>query len=239
VRLFTLAHGPSLSSRAPTQRDALVRAGVRVELLTIAWMLLEAAVALGAGVAARSVALTAFGLDSLIELVSGGALLWRLVTEARGSSLQRVERAEQRAAWVTGVALILLCGYVVATAALSLLTHTHAESSAVGMGLALVAVAGMPALAWRKRALAAPLGSAALRGDAACSITCAYMAGTLLVGLTLNALFGWWWADSLAALGLLYWLVPEAREAIAGARAGHGACTCGADDCEDGARPSA
>ena len=91
----------------------------------------------------------------------------------------------------------------------------------------------MPVLAWRKRAIAAPLGSAALRGDAACSITCAYMAGTLLVGLTLTALFGWWWADSLAALGLLLWLVPEAREAITGARAGHGACACGADDCED------
>jgi divalent metal cation (Fe/Co/Zn/Cd) transporter len=100
------------------------------------------------------------------------------------------------------------------------------------MGLALVAVVAMPVLAWRKRAIAAPLGSAALRGDAACSITCAYMAGTLLVGLTLTALFGWWWADSLAALGLLVWLVPEAREAIEGARAGQGACACGADGCE-------
>jgi divalent metal cation (Fe/Co/Zn/Cd) transporter len=91
----------------------------------------------------------------------------------------------------------------------------------------------MPVLAWRKRAIAAPLGSAALRGDAACSITCAYMAATLLVELTLNALFGWWWADSLAALGLLVWLVPEAHEAIAGARAGHGACACGEDECEE------
>jgi uncharacterized integral membrane protein len=141
----------------------------------------------------------------------------------RGGSLERVERAENRVAWVTGVALLLLCVYVVATAALNLLTRTHAESSPIGIGLALVAVVGMPLLAWRKRVIAAPLGSAALRGDAACSITCAYMAGTLLVGLTLNALFGWWWADSLAALGLLYWLVPEAREALEGARAGHGA----------------
>jgi divalent metal cation (Fe/Co/Zn/Cd) transporter len=231
----TFAHGKYLPllTRVPTQRDALVRAGVRIELLTVAWMVLEAAVAIGAGIVARSVALTGFGLDSVIELVTGGALLWRLVTEANGGSLERVERAEHRAAWVTGIALVLLCGYVVATAALSLLTRTHAESSPIGIGLAVVAVVGMPVLAWRKRAIAVPLGSPALRGDAACSITCAYMAGTLLVGLSLNALFGWWWADSLAALGLLIWLVPEAREVIEGARAGRGACACGEDGCDD------
>ena len=219
--------------RIPSQRDALVRAGIRIELLTIGWMLLEAAVAVGVGIVARSVALTAFGLDSVVELVTGGILLWRLVTEANGASLERVEQAEHRAAWVTGIALVVLCGYVVATAALSLFTGIHAETSPIGIGLAVVAVVGMPVLAWRKRAIAMPLGSAALRGDAACSITCAYMAGTLLVGLTLNALFGWWWADSLAAVGLLVWLVPEAREAIEGARAGHGACVCGEDDCEE------
>ena len=146
---------------------------------------------------------------------------------------QKLERATKPGLLQTGIALVVLCGYVVATAALSLLTRTHAESSPIGIGLALVAVVGMPVLAWRKRAIAVPLSSPALRGDAACSITCAYMAGTLLVGLTLNALFGWWWADSLAALGLLYWIVPEAREAIEGARAGQGACTCGEDGCDD------
>lgn len=87
--------------------------------------------------------------------VASTALLWRLVTEANGGSLERVERAEHRAAWVTGIALVLLCGYVVVTAALSLLTRMHAESSPIGIGLALVAVVGMPALAWRKRAISA------------------------------------------------------------------------------------
>lgn len=232
MRTFPLGNHLSLLSRVPAQRDALVRAGIRVESLTIAWMALEAAVALSAGIVARSIALTGFGLDSVIELVTGGALLWRLVTEAHGGSLERVERAEHRAAWVTGVALALLCAYILITTALSLLTRTHADSSPVGIALALAAVIGMPALAWRKRAIATPLGSAALRGDAACSITCASMAGALLVGLTLNSLFGWWWADSLAALCLLYWLASEAREAIEGARAGHGACACGEDNCE-------
>ncbi len=220
------------SPRARKERAQAVRAGVNVERLTIAWMVVEAAVAIGAGVLARSVLLTAFGIDSIIELVTGGVLLWRLLTEARGGSLQRVERAENRAAWVTGVGLVLLCLYVVASAALGLLAHNRAEVSAVGIALSVAAVIGMPLLARRKRAIAARIDSAALRGDAACSITCAYMAGTLLVGLALNAAFRWWWVDSVAALALLYWLIPEAREALEGARAGRGGCSCGDDSCE-------
>ena len=214
-------------------RASQVRAGARIEVVTVAWMAVEAVVAIGVGVLARSILLTAFGLDSVRELVTGGVLLWRLATATHGGSLERVERAEVRVVWVTGVGLTLLCIYMVATSALSLLAGNHAESSLVGIGLAVAAVFGMPLLARRKRALAARIGSAALRGDAACSITCAYMAGTLLVGLALNVAFGWWWADSLAALALLYWLVPEAREALDGARMGHAACECGDDDCAD------
>jgi divalent metal cation (Fe/Co/Zn/Cd) transporter len=168
----------------------------------------------------------------VIELVSGGVLLWRLAAEARGQSLERVERAERRAAWVVGVGLSLLCLYVVASAGASLLTHTRPDSSIVGLALAIVAVIGMPLLAWRKRVIAARIDSAALRGDAACSITCAYMAATLLVGLALGAAFHWWWADSVAALGLLYWLGSEARETLEGARAGRGGCSCGDPACE-------
>ncbi|MEP6776396.1 MAG: cation transporter, partial [Chloroflexota bacterium] len=85
----------------------------------------------------------------------------------------------------------------------------------------------------RKQGIASQINSAALRGDAACSMTCAYMAATLLAGLALNALFGWWWTESVAALVFLVWLVPEAREAIVGARAGRSACTCDDDDCDD------
>jgi len=223
-----LAAVPSHS--AGSGRASHIRAGVRVEMVTVAWMVIEAVVAISAGVLAASVLLTAFGIDSVIELVTGGALLWRLATEARGGSLERVERAEYRAAWVTGVGLVALCLYVVASVAFGLLTHTRPESSAVGIGLSVAALGIMPVLARRKRAIAARIDSAALRGDAACSITCAYMAGALLVGLALNAAFQWWWADSVAALGLLYWLVPEAREALEGARAGRGGCRCG-DSC--------
>lgn len=214
-----------------TARAASVRSGARIEIVTIVWMIVEAAVALGAGVVARSVLLTTFGIDSVIELVTGGVLLWRLSTEARGGSLERVEWAESRAAWVAGIGLSLLCLYVVASAMAGLLLHNRPESSAVGIALSIAAVVGMPVLAWRKRTIAARIDSAALRGDAACSLTCAYMAGTLLVGLALNAAFHWWWVDSVAALALLYWLIPEAREALEGARAGRGGCSRGDPTC--------
>jgi divalent metal cation (Fe/Co/Zn/Cd) transporter len=219
------------SSPVWRERGQAVRTGVRIEVITIVWMVIEAAIAIGAGILARSVLLTAFGVDSVIELGAGGVLLWRLLTEARGGLLERVERAENRAAWITGGGLALLCAYVVASAALGLLGHNKAEASTVGIALSVAAVVGMPILAWRKRAIAARINSAALRGDAACSITCAYMAGALLVGLALNAAFRWWWVDSVTALALLYWLIPEARQALEGARAGRGGCGCGDGAC--------
>jgi divalent metal cation (Fe/Co/Zn/Cd) transporter len=206
-----------------------VWAGVRVEALSIGWMIVEGAIGIGAGLIAHSVLLSAFGLDSVIELVTGATLFWRLLAEARGAALEQVERMERRAAWIVGLSLVLLCVYVVATSLLALVAGVHAQESPVGITLALCALVIMPLLARRKRRIARMLNSAALRGDAACSITCAYMAATLLAGLVLNAVFGWWWADSLMALALLWWLVPEAREALDGARAGHSACAC--DDC--------
>ncbi len=213
------------------KREAAIRAGVQIELVTIGWMVVEAIVAIGAGILAHSVLLLAFGIDSVIELITGGTLLWRLSTEARGGTLLRVEQAENRAAWITGVGLIALCLYVVATSALSLLGHNHPDESIPGIVLAIAALGIMPILVWRKRSIAEQLNSSALRADAACSLTCAYMVATLLVGLALTTLFHWWWTDAVGALALLYWLVTEAREAIEGARAGRGGCGCGDDHC--------
>ena len=207
---------------AGRRRD--VRAGVHIELLTIVWMLAETVVSLAAGLLAGSVLLIAFGIDSLIELVTGGVLLWRLVTEARTGSLERVEHAEGRAAWVTAVALVLLCGYVLVSAGLALAGGAHPTESVLGIAVAAAAVVVMPLIALRKRSLAERLGSAALRGDAACSVTCAYLASTVIIGLALNAALGWWWADSVAALALLYWLGREAHEALRTARTGTSGC---------------
>ncbi len=216
---------------SPSPRS--VWAGVQLERITVGWMTLEAVVAFGAGLVAHSLLLTAFGLDSVIELISGGVLLWRLTLQANGACLTRVEVAERRAAWVVAGALGLLCLYILVSSGVGLVRHTHPATSIPGIALALLAVVGMPLLAWRKRVLARQLNSAALRGDAACSLTCAYMAAALLIGLLLTGLFSWWWADSLGALALLLFLVPEAREALAGARAGKAACACGEDDCTD------
>lgn len=196
----------------------LVRAGVRIEIVTVAWMVVEAAVSIGAGLVAGSLLLVAFGADSVIELVSGGILLWRLALQARGGDAQRVERAERRAAWVVAVALALLCVYVLSSAVYGLVTQSKPEASAVGIGVAIAAVLVMPWLGVTKRRLAERLASGALRGDADSSFTCAYMAGTVLVGLVANALFHLWWAEDLAALLFLFWLALETREAFEAAR---------------------
>ncbi len=221
-----------LLTLTPMRRMVDVRAGVRWEIVTVVWMAVEAVIGITAGILAHSVLLSAFGIDSVIELVSGGALLWRLRTEARGGSLGRVEQAENRAAWVAGVGLALLCVYMVVTSGLSLWEHDTPEPSFAGIGLAVAALILMPVLVTKKRAVAAKINSSALRADAACSLTCAYMAATLLVGLVLTAVIGWWWVDAIAALALLYWIVPEAREAIEGARAGRGGCSCDDKACE-------
>jgi divalent metal cation (Fe/Co/Zn/Cd) transporter len=213
------------------ERGTAVRAGVRVEQITIAWMVVEAVIAIGAGVLAQSVLLIAFGLDSVIELVTGTVLLRRLLTEARGGDLERVERAENRAAWITGTALALLCLYIVVSATAGLLTRAEPDRSYAGIAVAVVALIGMPILAQRKRSIAAQINSAALRGDAACSLTCAYMAATLLAGLGLSAAFGWWWAEDVAALLFLYWLGREALGTLRAARAGRGGCCCSEKSC--------
>ena len=215
----------------PGERAAWARAGVRIEYLTVGWMLLEAGLSMGAGIAAHSLVLIAFGLDSVIELVSGSILLWRLTVQVRGAALERVEAAERRAAWIVALALLGLILYVIVSAGTDLLIQAKPDTSLVGLLVAIIAVLGMPLLAWRKRKIAAQLDSAALRGDAACSLTCAAMAATLFASLATQMLFGWWWAGGIAALAFLFWLVPEAREAWAGARAGKAACQCGDEIC--------
>ncbi len=196
------------------RRAAQVRAGVRIEIFTVIWMVVEAAVSIGAGILASSALLTAFGLDSVIELVSGAILLWRLLVESRGEDAEHIERAERRAARVVFVALALLCLYVLFTSIYGLVTRSHPEGSAIGIAISASAVLVMPWLAFTKRRIAARIDSGAL----ASSLTCGYMAGAVLVGVLLNTLFHWWWAEDVAALVFLIFLVQETREALEGAR---------------------
>ncbi|MDR3554729.1 MAG: cation transporter [Syntrophobacteraceae bacterium] len=210
-------------------RKGQVRSGIWIELVTIVWMTIEAGVAITVGFATRSVSLKGFGFDSIIELIAGGILLWRLLVEERGGSLERIEQAERRASWVTAISLFVLAIYIVSDSALAFFTRTKPESSWWGIGLAVAAAIGMPLLWKGKLRIAKRIGSAALKADAACSITCGYMSLTLLAGLLLNRLFGWWWADPLAAFGLVYFLVREGREAWHEARTGQ-TCCCGECD---------
>jgi divalent metal cation (Fe/Co/Zn/Cd) transporter len=193
-----------------------IRAGIRVEWLTIAWMTVEALVSIGAGLSARSIALIGFGVDSVIELVSAGALLWRLRLESVGAvaTTSSGPRAERLASRVVGWSLLLLAVYIVGQSAYDLWTHAASESSPIGIALAAAALVVMPWLIRTKRRVASAINSPALKGDAAGGVVCAYMAGTLLAGLVLRAVFGWWWADPVAALGIVYFIVREGREVL-------------------------
>jgi divalent metal cation (Fe/Co/Zn/Cd) transporter len=201
-------------------RVGALRSGVRLEIITVAWMAVEAALAIGAGVVARSVLLTAFGFDSVIELLSGVTLLWRLSSEARGALPRAMEAIERRATVISAALLVLLCAYLVLVGLAGIATQLHPAGSRLGVAVAAAAVLVMPLLAWRKRRVNAVIASAALRADIAETITCAYLAMATLAGAGLNLLFGLWWAEYAAALGLLVFIVLETREALQAARGG-------------------
>lgn len=219
-------------AQPPHTRKGDIRQGIRIEFVTMVWMVIEASVAISVGFATRSVSLQGFGIDSLIELIAGSILLWRLLVEQRGGSVERIGQAERRASWVTAISLFTLAVYIVCDSALNFFTQTRPESSWWGVGLAISAAIIMPLLWQGKLRVARRIGSAALKADAACSVTCAYMSLALLVGVLLNQLFGWWWADPLAALALIYFLVREGREAWHEACTGE-TCHCGDEACGD------
>ena len=204
-------------SPSQSRLDAL-HAGVRIEIVTIAWMTVEAVVAIGSGAVAGSVLLIAFGADSVIELISGIVLLWRMASEATGGDVARTETVERRATWLSAILLGLLCLYVAITIVAGLVGRAAPESSPIGILVSMGALIFMPLLARAKRGVNRQLDSAALRADIPEAITSAFMAATVLVGLVLNVALGWWWIEYVAAVVLLYWLIGETREAFEAAR---------------------
>ncbi len=200
--------------------DGLIRQARLAEALTLAWMVVELAVALWAGIAARSVALTSFGVDSGIELFTAAVVLRQLLLHTDRASDEELDARERQASRLVGWGLYGLIVYIVATSVWSLVSRSHPESSTAGLVLAVAALVIMPLLwRWRRR-LAEKLESPALRADAACSLVCIYMSATLLAGLLLNRLLGWWWADPAAALAMIWWIRGEAAEALEAARSG-------------------
>ena len=194
-------------------RQHHVQRGILLEYLTIGWNALECLVAVIAGWLAGSVALVGFGVDSAIESVSGSVLLWRLRAERKG---RHVEALERKALKLVGVSFFLLAAYVTFEAAKSIIEKQAPESSPVGIGLAVVSLVVMPLLARAKRKTAANLNSAALHADSRQTSLCAYLSVILLGGLVLNAWLGWWWADPVAALGMVPIIAREGYEAISG-----------------------
>ncbi|MFY9616326.1 MAG: cation transporter [Candidatus Dormiibacterota bacterium] len=189
------------------------------QVLTVAWMVIEGVVAIGAGILASSVALTAFGFDSVIEIFSATVVLRQLV-RSRTEPSDELKQGERRASRLVGIGLYGVAVYIVLSSAYTLLRGIHPDPSPLGLGLAVASLVIMPVL-WRWRlALSRRIHSAALRADAACSAVCLYMAATLLVGLVLNRLFGWWWADPVAGLAMIWWIRNEANEALESARTG-------------------
>ena len=216
TRLPTLPLAATTGPRDRAQRRALARRARALTYLGLGWHVLEAAVAIGAGVVAGSVALIGFGADSVIEVGAGLVVLW-LVTGGRVSSGYSERRAQQ----LIAASFVLLAAYVTVESAHDLVGGHHPATSWVGVGLAAITLAVMPPLAAAKRRVAAALESSAAASESRQTILCAYLSAALLIGLLANAIVGWWWADPIVALLIGAVALREARDAW------HGdSCTC-------------
>ncbi len=203
-------------------REALARRGKRLEYFTIGWNMLEGLVAIASGVAAGSVSLVGFGIDSFIEVLSGATLLWRMSvdsdTESRGKN-------ERRALRIVGVCFVALAIYVGYDALHDLITRDAARPSTPGILLALASLIAMPLLSRAKRKVGSGLESAAMHADARQTDFCAYLSFILIVGLMVNRMFGLWWADPLAGLVMVPIIAKEGYDGMR-ARACQ-SCQCG------------
>jgi len=203
-------------------RSDIVRRGQRLEYFTIAYNSAEGLVSIVAGLVAGSVSLIGFGLDSLIEVTSGVALLWRLHHDLNPSRREEVERTTLR---IVGVCFVALALYILYNAGYDLIWHVAPDRSIPGIMIAAVSVVVMPLLASAKRRVAAGIGSRAMMADSRQTDFCTYLSAILLGGLLLNAAFAWWWADAVAALVMVPIIAKEGVESLKGRACGcDGAC---------------
>lgn len=199
-----------MTAVAGVARESLVRRGRALAWLTILWNAVEGLVGIGSGIAAGSIALIGFGVDSYVEVFAGAVILWRLSKERLGRQLS--EPAERRALRLIAVTFLLLAVGVGAESIRKLATGERPEESAVGLALAVVSLLVMPLLARAKRRVGQQLGSRALEADAAETDLCVWLSAVLLAGLGLNSLFGWWWADPVAGLAIVFIATREGLE---------------------------
>jgi len=178
--------------------------------------ILEAAVAIWSGASADSIALFGFGLDSLIECAAAAMLLWRLLVEARGADAEAIEGRERMVLRFVGGTFIALALYVTSRACATLWYESPPGESLVGIILAVASLLIMPLVSWGKLRAAREIGSTALRAEAKETLACSFLSFTLLLGLAANAAADWWWADPMAALLMVPWLVKEGLEGLRG-----------------------
>ncbi len=193
-----------------SERLGHLRQGRKLEYFTVGWNLVEAGVAVGAGWFAGSIALVGFGVDSLIECISGSILLWRLFSPVHDESRERT------ALKLVGISFLILAAYVAFDASKSILYYESPQVSLVGIGLSVISLILMPTLARAKRRSATSLDSRAMKADSRQTDLCAYLSAILLGGLALNALLGWWWADPVAALIMVPIITREGFESLRG-----------------------
>lgn len=193
-------------------RGRLLQRGLRLEYLSLGWNAIAGTGAVLTGLSTSSVAMLGFGLDVAIDSLASLILVWRFWQEARGNELG--EQVEQKATRNVGVTLLVAGLYIAGQAAHSLLTHTTSETSTVGVSIAVISVCILPPLAYGKIRLASQLGSGALRGDGVLTAVGACLAAVTLLGLLVNILLGWWWADPLAALLITGVLLREGWQAL-------------------------
>lgn len=196
----------------PNRQD-FVRRGRKLEYITVAWNSLEALVSIVAGLIAGSVSLVGFGLDSLVEVASGVALLWRLHHDLNESRRERVEQTTLR---IVGMCFVVLSAYILYESGSALIRHEAPERSIPGILIAGAAVVLMPMLARAKRRVAAGIKSGAMKADSKQADFCAFLSAILLVGLVLNSVFGWWWADPVAGLLMVPIIAKEGADGLKG-----------------------
>jgi divalent metal cation (Fe/Co/Zn/Cd) transporter len=232
-------------------REPLLRRALGLEYLTVGWNVIEGLVAVTAALAAGSIALLGFGIDSFVECASGLVLVWRLTADRRGMDEASVERLDRQAHKLVGASLFLLGSYIALEAVHALWQHERPNPSIVGIVLSGVSIAAMVWLARAKRRAAAALRSRALEADAFQTTACFWLSIITLGGIGLNATLGWWWADPVAALGMTWFIGREGMEAwrgeacgcasdelTAAVRAAEAPCACKSDVCSGDAQRS-
>lgn len=222
-----------VTALTPQRRQVLGRRAQLLAGATVAYNAVEAVVSIAAGVAASSIALIGFGLDSVVEMSSGLIILWQF---RHPMPETRERRALRAIAW----SFFALAAYVTFESVRTLVLREEAEHSTIGIVIAALSLMIMPALSWAQRRTGRALGSSTVVADSKQTLLCTYLSAVLLVGLLLNSTLGWWWADPLVGLVVAWLAVREGREAWRGetcgcgpiASAGDGdACACGDEEC--------